>query len=93
MVAQGPQSRVVRQPRLEVGSDILPVRKSGRFDLCKRFRRDLDSFYFAARQIERFSPASRRLRPLVRDGGFTHAISTGASVAVSTPSSATPAAP
>ena len=30
----------------------------------KRFRRDLDSFYFAARQIERFHPPSRRLRPV-----------------------------
>jgi ubiquinone biosynthesis protein len=29
-----------------------------------RFRRDLDSFYFAARQIERFHSPSRRLRPL-----------------------------
>jgi ubiquinone biosynthesis protein len=28
-----------------------------------RFRRDLDGFSFAARQLERFSPASRRLRP------------------------------
>ena len=30
----------------------------------KRFRRDLDSYFFAARQIERFHPPSRRLRPL-----------------------------
>ena len=30
----------------------------------KRFRRDLDSYYFAARQIERFHPPSRRLRPM-----------------------------
>ena len=30
----------------------------------KRFRRDLDSFYFAARQIERFHKPSRRLRPM-----------------------------
>ena len=29
-----------------------------------RFRRDLDSFYFAARQIERFYAPSRRLRPV-----------------------------
>jgi ubiquinone biosynthesis protein len=33
-------------------------------DIEKRFRRDLDSFYFAARLIERFHPPSRRLRPL-----------------------------
>ena len=30
----------------------------------KRFRRDLDSYYFAARQIERFHAPSRRLRPV-----------------------------
>lgn len=30
----------------------------------KRFKRDLDSFYFAARLIERFHPPSRRLRPV-----------------------------
>jgi ubiquinone biosynthesis protein len=30
----------------------------------KRFRRDLDSFFFAARQIERFHPPTRRLKPV-----------------------------
>ena len=30
----------------------------------RRFRRDLESFYFAARMAERFVPASRRLRPV-----------------------------
>ena len=30
----------------------------------RRFRRDLDSYYFAARQIERFHPPSRRLKPI-----------------------------
>lgn len=30
----------------------------------KRFRRDLDSYYFAARQIERFHPPARRLKPV-----------------------------
>jgi ubiquinone biosynthesis protein len=30
----------------------------------KRFERDLESFYFAARAAERFSPQSRRLRPV-----------------------------
>lgn len=29
----------------------------------KQFRRDLDSYYFAARQIERWHPPSRRLKP------------------------------
>jgi ubiquinone biosynthesis protein len=32
-------------------------------DVEKRFRRDLDSYAFAARQIERFHPPARRLRP------------------------------
>jgi ubiquinone biosynthesis protein len=30
----------------------------------RRFRRDLDSYYFAARQIERHYPPARRLRPV-----------------------------
>ena len=30
----------------------------------RRFRRDLDSYFFAARQIERFHPPTRRLRPI-----------------------------
>ena len=30
----------------------------------RRFRRDLDAYFFAARQIERFHPPSRRLKPV-----------------------------
>lgn len=30
----------------------------------KQFRRDLDSYFFVARQIERFHPPTRRLRPV-----------------------------
>lgn len=30
----------------------------------QRFQRDLDSYFFAARMVERFHPRSRRLRPL-----------------------------
>lgn len=30
----------------------------------KRFQRDLDSYFFAARQIERFHPPTRRLKPV-----------------------------
>ena len=30
----------------------------------QRFQRDLESYYFAARQIERFHPPARRLRPV-----------------------------
>src|SRR5690606_18320746 len=33
-------------------------------DVERRFKADLDSYYFAARQIERFHPPSRRLRPM-----------------------------
>jgi ubiquinone biosynthesis protein len=33
-------------------------------DIERRFRRDLASYRFAARQIERFHPPSRRLRPV-----------------------------
>jgi len=33
-------------------------------DVERRFKADLDSYYFAARQIERFHPPSRRLRPV-----------------------------
>ena len=33
-------------------------------DVEKRFRRDLDSYYFAARMVERFHQPSRRLKPV-----------------------------
>ncbi|MDX2287199.1 MAG: 2-polyprenylphenol 6-hydroxylase [Hyphomicrobiaceae bacterium] len=33
-------------------------------DVERRFRADLDSYFYAAQQIERFHPPSRRLRPL-----------------------------
>ncbi len=33
-------------------------------DVERRFKADLDSYYFAARQIERFHPPSRRLKPV-----------------------------
>ena len=33
-------------------------------DVEKRFKRDLDSYFFVARQIERFHPPSRRLKPV-----------------------------
>ena len=38
----------------------------------KRFRRDLDSYYFAARQIERFHPPSRRLKPVAVVDNLRH---------------------
>src|SRR5499426_280051 len=40
----------------------------------KRFRRDLDSYRFAARQIERFHPPARRLRPLVVVETLAHSV-------------------
>lgn len=33
-------------------------------DIEKRFKRDLDSYFFAASQIERFVPQTRRLKPV-----------------------------
>jgi ubiquinone biosynthesis protein len=33
-------------------------------DVERRFRRDLDSYFFAARMIERFHPPTRRLKPV-----------------------------
>jgi ubiquinone biosynthesis protein len=38
----------------------------------KSFRRDLDSYYFAARQIERFHPPSRRLKPVAVVDNLRH---------------------
>jgi ubiquinone biosynthesis protein len=40
----------------------------------KRFRRDLDSYFFAARQIERFHPPSRRLRPVAVVDTLAHSV-------------------
>jgi ubiquinone biosynthesis protein len=40
----------------------------------KRFKRDLDSYFFAARQIERFHPPSRRLRPVAVVGTLAHSV-------------------
>jgi ubiquinone biosynthesis protein len=40
----------------------------------KRFRRDLDSYRFAARQIERFHPPSRRLRPVAVVDTLAHSV-------------------
>lgn len=51
----------VRQPDGSLRAVAVKILRPG---IEKRFRSDLDSFYFAARQIERFSPASRRLRPI-----------------------------
>ena len=38
----------------------------------KRFRRDLDSYYFAAQQIERFYPPARRLKPVAVVDNLKH---------------------
>ncbi len=40
----------------------------------RRFRRDLDSYFFAARQIERFHPPSRRLRPVAVVDTLAHSV-------------------
>lgn len=43
-------------------------------DIEKRFRRDLDSYFFAARQIERFHAPSRRLRPVAMVDTLAHSV-------------------
>ena len=40
----------------------------------KRFRRDLDSYFFAARQIERWHPPTRRLRPTAVVDTLAHSV-------------------
>jgi len=40
----------------------------------RRFRRDLDSYFFAARQIERLHPPSRRLRPVAVVDTLAHSV-------------------
>jgi ubiquinone biosynthesis protein len=40
----------------------------------RRFRRDLDSYAFAAHQIERFHPPSRRLRPTAVVATLAHSV-------------------
>jgi ubiquinone biosynthesis protein len=40
----------------------------------KRFKRDLDSYFFAARQIERFHPPSRRLKPVAVVDTLAHSV-------------------
>jgi ubiquinone biosynthesis protein len=40
----------------------------------KRFRRDLDSYFFAARQIERLHPPTRRLRPVAVVETLAHSV-------------------
>lgn len=55
-IAQVHRARV-RETGQEVAVKVL------RPGIERAFRRDIDAFYFAARMIERLSPASRRLRP------------------------------
>ena len=40
----------------------------------KQFKHDLDSYFFAARQIERFHPATRRLRPVAVVETLAHSV-------------------
>lgn len=41
-------------------------------DIEKRFKRDLDSYFFAASQIEKWLPATRRLRPVAVVDNLKH---------------------
>ncbi len=40
----------------------------------RRFKRDLDSYVFAARQLERFHPPSRRLKPMAVVDTLAHSV-------------------
>src|SRR5690606_25860809 len=56
---------IAQVPKAVVGEDAVPRKVAVRIlrpGIERRFRRDRDSFYFAARLIERFHPPSRRLR-------------------------------
>ena len=53
----------VHRARIRGQQDEVAV-KVLRPDVEGRFRRDLESFYLAARMAERFAPASRRMRPV-----------------------------
>lgn len=48
----------------KAGNSLSVAVKILRPDIEKRFRRDLDSYYFAARMVERFHEPSRRLKPV-----------------------------
>lgn len=55
----------VHKARAEIkGSDKILAVKILRPNIEKKFKRDLDSYFFAARQIERFHPPTRRLKPV-----------------------------
>src|SRR5262249_18350238 len=43
-------------------------------DIERKFRRDLASYFFAARQIERFHAPSRRLRPVAVVDTLAHSV-------------------
>jgi ubiquinone biosynthesis protein len=51
----------VRGPDRKLKSVAVKVLRPG---IEQRFQKDLDSYFFAARMIERFHPPSRRLRPI-----------------------------
>lgn len=60
-VAAASIAQVHRATRADTGADVaVKVLRPG---IVAAFRRDIDAFHFAARFIERLSPASRRLRP------------------------------
>ncbi len=63
-VAAASIAQVHKAEVVENGSSRWVAVKILRPGIERRFRRDLDSYYFAARQIERFHPPSRRLRPV-----------------------------
>jgi ubiquinone biosynthesis protein len=68
-IAQVHKAAVVENgTRREVAVKIL------RPNIEKRFKRDLDSYFFAARQIERFHPPTRRLKPVAVVETLAHSV-------------------
>ncbi len=63
-IAQVHKASVRSHGALQDGASQAVAVKILRPGVEKRFARDLQSFYFAARTAERFSPQSRRLRPV-----------------------------
>ena len=64
-IAAASIAQVHKAERADAEGERYPVAvKVLRPDVRQRFRRDLDTFYAAARLIERIDPAARRLRPV-----------------------------
>ncbi len=63
-VAAASIAQVHKAAVLDMGQALPVAVKVLRPDVARRFERDLRTFYAIARQVERFSPSVRRLRPV-----------------------------